>query len=499
MEEQVIKEKWYKNKKVLLLVALIVSAVTIIGVTFAAFAFTDIGTNSSLITTGQLKLTLTPGRPGIDLNYEIPTKDEDGVLRDPYTFTIKNTGTMSSYYTIKLVNDQEAITENDASSRLMDHSKVKIQFNNETPVLLSSLTDSELATGILKEEASLTSSIRIWIDWDAGNEVMAQEVYLKVVVEATQGGRTEPLFEPDPYEYCYNYSNGVIYSYNFDVYGSHYYGLCDGWNAVDTYYTDNYGGTQPEEHCMDRFPDDYDNCYNAITEYNSCVDKYYQCPSFYIDIPERLGGQVVTEISDSVFASFNSIGYHTLESITFPPTITYIGSYAFNGATLFGGVSLPRDLTEIGENAFANANLATIGFNDKLETIGNYAFSYNAINELYLNEGLTSIGEYAFTFNQIAELTIPSSVTTIGSSAFEANQIQYLTLNEGLETIGDYAFNNNAFSSVTIPASVTSVGDGAFYNNNGLNEIIVLGKSDDSEFDYAGAEWNDGVTVTYQP
>ncbi len=186
MKEQNNDKKWYKNKITILVLILLISIIAITGITFAVFNFLEVGTENSLITTGQLKLELSAESTGINETNQIPTTDAEGMLRNPYTFTIENTGTMSSTYSIKLVNDTEAIEAAGATAKLLDHSKLKVQYNDETPVLLSSLTNGVIATGTIDEGASIDNEIRMWIDWDAGNEVMLKEVYLKIVVEGTQ-------------------------------------------------------------------------------------------------------------------------------------------------------------------------------------------------------------------------------------------------------------------------------------------------------------------------
>ncbi len=188
------KQNANKRNNIVKLVTLTGVILTVLGITFAAFNFIGVGNNSSIITTGHLELVLdeTAGS-GITLSNAIPMKDSDGFLLDPYEFTLRNTGTMSSYYTISLALDEEAISANNASANLINFNNVKVQLNNETPVLLSSLTDLALETGEINVGDSNSYTLRLWLDWDAGNEVMNKELYLKLKIEASQGVRTEAL------------------------------------------------------------------------------------------------------------------------------------------------------------------------------------------------------------------------------------------------------------------------------------------------------------------
>ncbi len=180
-----------KNARRVIVLLLIVGVILMLsGITMAAFQYAESGSNPSSLTTGQLKLELDESlSTGINLTNTLPISDEDGKALEPYTFTLKNTGTMSSVFTLSLTPDLDRITAEGAESNLLDYSDVKVQFNDEEPVLLSSLTDLQLETGNIDDGRSIDYSIRLWIDYDATNEVMGKELYLKVKVEATQGVR----------------------------------------------------------------------------------------------------------------------------------------------------------------------------------------------------------------------------------------------------------------------------------------------------------------------
>ncbi|MCD8052091.1 MAG: leucine-rich repeat protein [Clostridiales bacterium] len=189
--------------------------------------------------------------------------------------------------------------------------------------------------------------------------------------------------------------------------------------------------------------------------------------------------------------------------------ITYIGAYAFIGAT---NENIPNtittiifdeesSLTEIGYQAFYDCEgLTTVELPDSVTTIGERAFyQCDKLVSIELPENLETIGSYAFAMcSVLTDVTIPASVTTISDHAFySCSKLTSVAFEEGskLTTIGDSAFNlcyllnsielpdtltsigSSAFAacyalnSITIPASVTSIGSSAFNQCTGLRSV----------------------------
>lgn len=107
-----------------------------------------------------------------------------------------------------------------------------------------------------------------------------------------------------------------------------------------------------------------------------------------------------------------------------------------------------------------------------LRRIGNFAFTLSVYGSLTLPDGLQEIGEDAFEGCQITgELRIPGTVQRIGSCAFlDCAELESLVLAEGVKEIGSQAFARcGSLREVHIPASVTSIGYRAF--GVGLNSL----------------------------
>lgn len=125
----------------------------------------------------------------------------------------------------------------------------------------------------------------------------------------------------------------------------------------------------------------------------------------------------VTSLGDCVLHGFD--GEHdaeSLEEVTLPEGLTYLGNYAFFGAAKLKSITLPSTLTTIGLAAFDEC------------------------------AGLTDI-------------TIPSDVKTIKEGAFDGTGLTSVTIPDKVETLGQGVFKNcTQLTSINIPKSVKSMG-----------------------------------------
>jgi hypothetical protein len=162
------------------------------------------------------------------------------------------------------------------------------------------------------------------------------------------------------------------------------------------------------------------------------------------------------------FNTSEGIGKTTLKSITLPNNLTKIGNYAFSNCSgLSGSLNIPNTVITIGENAFymCNGFKGSLILGSRVESIEDYAFSNCS----------------GFTGN----LTIPNSVIAIGYRTFNSciGFTGTLTLGNGLTTIGGFAFSycSNFTGSLFIPNSVTYISGQAFENCKGFKGSLIIG------------------------
>ena len=204
-----------------------------------------------------------------------------------------------------------------------------------------------------------------------------------------------------------------------------------------------------------------------------------------------------------------------------------IAERAFDGCVSLTSLTIPNDVTRIGDLAFRNcpienATIPTIAIdyisNKSLkkvvitggESIDGFAFGGCAsLESITIPNSVTSIGYHAFYgCASLESITIPSSVTSIGKRVFRncialatitvenGNPVYHSAGNCIIETeqktlvagcktsvipsdgsvtkIGDMAFDcRTSLTSITIPDGVTSIGEEAFSNCTSLTSIAI--------------------------
>ena len=158
----------------------------------------------------------------------------------------------------------------------------------------------------------------------------------------------------------------------------------------------------------------------------------------------------VTSIGNEAFR-FNT----SLTSITIPPSVGIIGSYAFASSGLTS-VTIPGTVTEIGDSAFRQTT---------------------SLESVTIQEGVTSLPANAFyNSTSLAHVSLPDSLVSIGAAAFYSAAITSISIPNSVTTIGDYAFTANLeLTSITIGSGVTNIGGSAFEGNSAVTALSFLG------------------------
>ena len=216
----------------------------------------------------------------------------------------------------------------------------------------------------------------------------------------------------------------------------------------------------------------------------------------------------MTSISTAAFAVCRK-----LTTVSFPKSITSIGTQAFENCTgLTGEIIIPKTVNTVGNNVFANCdNLEQITFeeNGELREIGSQFANNSGIKSLVIPHFIQNIKSEAFgncgqlekvilmnpdlsmgerVFNSTVKLTSAGPIdwelgagkndnfdieyawtTMIPANAFSAgvnfrqSYLTEITFPDNLEEIGDYAFKGSAIQEISLPASLKKIGKEAFY------------------------------------
>lgn len=215
-----------------------------------------------------------------------------------------------------------------------------------------------------------------------------------------------------------------------------------------------------------------------------------------VAIPEKIDGQLVTEIASRAFQ-----GNQTVTKVSIPSSVTQIGKECFSECrnlktvtlnakitkleeetfyicTSLTQVTLPEGLAAIGDRAFDNcSSLESITFPGTVTSIGAEAFAYCAsLKSLILPQNITEIGESAFMDCSAlgGNLIIPQSVATLGSAAFASCAFDSITFPDAITSIPSFiSIGNSNLTEVVIPKSVNNIGFSAFSNCNNLSSVTI--------------------------
>ena len=151
----------------------------------------------------------------------------------------------------------------------------------------------------------------------------------------------------------------------------------------------------------------------------------------------------------------------SLQSITLPETLRYIGSEAFYGCSSLKEINIPSSVSTIDTSAFENCKAVTT------ISLGNVESS-----------ALTTISNKAFKgLTKVEEIILPNNVTTISQEAFSgcSNLVNFvISTASKLETIDNKAFYGNTnLESINLPSTLKTIGDSAFYNTKKMTNIDI--------------------------
>lgn len=191
-----MNKKGKKENKLGFVVLIASMLICAVAVTYAIWTQTFPGQKINKMDTATLILTLDESMSdGISLINTVPVTDNKGLTYDPYTFTIKNSGTTDARYRILLVNDTEKYKKDNCTDKMLPWSNIKFAFAEKNDVATKgNLADTAglLQEGVLKSGETSSYNLRLWIKQEATNEIMNQHFHGLIKVEAIQSDQTLP-------------------------------------------------------------------------------------------------------------------------------------------------------------------------------------------------------------------------------------------------------------------------------------------------------------------
>lgn len=131
-------------------------------------------------------------------------------------------------------------------------------------------------------------------------------------------------------------------------------------------------------------------------------DANYEDGILYIDgcliaAKTSLEGEVTVNVGTRLIAGSAFSGCKSINHVTLPEAVTYIGCNAFNNCSALEQINFPASLNFIGDNAFLNCKLREVYLKSPL-TIGKMAFfaTTPSIQTVVLPKGESTFNDYAF-------------------------------------------------------------------------------------------------------
>lgn len=204
---------------------------------------------------------------------------------------------------------------------------------------------------------------------------------------------------------------------------------------------------------------------------NGRLLKYLGCGPA-VSIPED-----VLEIGEEAFA-FNE----SLLSVTIPNSVKTMGRGAFYGCKFLTSVVIPNSITTIGEGAFYGCGALTeVAIPDSVLYMGKQVFyQCENLTTVTLSNVLTTIEAETFYFcSALKTVQIPDTVQAIELGAFSCcHALTALVVPDSVIKLGGDAFSACiALTTVVIPSSVTQIEKKAFYGCKSLSSVVFKGDS----------------------
>lgn len=183
------------------------------------------------------------------------------------------------------------------------------------------------------------------------------------------------------------------------------------------------------------------------------------------------------EMPSTVKGIYTSVfeGCTSLSNVTFNDSYTTLGDHVFKNCPL-AAVTFPNSLKSIAEYAFENTKLNTVDLsNTQITSLPNGCFfKCENLSDVKLPKDLTDIGNNAFISSAIASITFPPSLQKIGDYAFQKAKLENVVIPTNCNTIERRAFSENANLTTVVVNGVTCyLAVDAFADCGNLKDVYI--------------------------
>lgn len=171
-----------KRQRLVMVISVLAVFLVMFGTSYAVFSSVNKSGDYNGITVGDLHITYKDESGAISLTDSFPKSDSEGLSSRPYSFSIQNTGSLATTYSVQLLDDEAVISEEeendpDIYDKLLDYNDIKVSVNGGSPVILNdlSINNCEILSGKLQPGETKKINVRLWIKSDASNDIFFKD------------------------------------------------------------------------------------------------------------------------------------------------------------------------------------------------------------------------------------------------------------------------------------------------------------------------------------
>ena len=199
-------EEILNKKNYILLIAIIFVAVSLSGTTYSLFIKVD-DTNQFNYKTGILDLEFQEENV-IELPEAFPVSDTKGMSYEPYTLSIKNTGSIAYIFDLK-------VSDND-DNKLINSKYIKVQIDDNLPITLQNSNNTLKKNIILYPGETIKFKIKMWLDINTPNTELGKQFNATLITSGSsfyktldESGANHPSLEDNMLPVYYDEYNNV--------------------------------------------------------------------------------------------------------------------------------------------------------------------------------------------------------------------------------------------------------------------------------------------------
>ena len=180
-----------KKTRNLLIIGSILLVIMVIGITYALLTVNISASKVNVIKIGDLDLVLDESASsGITLTDEVAVPSDEGLAKDPFSFSLINNGNLDLYYVIYLDDDSLLTDEVRIDDKYIKYSLDKDNVVGAATDLTSIREeDTRLLArknGIIQSKQTIAYKLRLWLNAEVDGNYSGQVFRAKLRVEARQ-------------------------------------------------------------------------------------------------------------------------------------------------------------------------------------------------------------------------------------------------------------------------------------------------------------------------